>query len=135
MKSLSFEVVMGSDETFLSGLDLDNMSQSPAYEPGILYTLFDLPSNVGAFGFRIFGSCLDDSKCWCQVSEHTCSRDDGVSLGIESCHLTVLSVIASGVHHAMQCRLQSMLNFSPHRQVLLCVCMQTCLRTCILLGF
>ena len=34
------------------------------------------------------------------VSEHTCSRDDGVSLGLESCHPTVLAVIASGVHHS-----------------------------------
>ena len=36
-------------------------------------------------------------------SEHTCSRDDGVSPGIESCHLTVLSVSASGVHRSPSC--------------------------------
>ena len=56
----------------------------------------------------IFGPCLDDSKCKSQfyLAEHTGSRDDGVSLGIESYHPTVLAAIASGVHHSSQCDLQ-----------------------------
>ena len=51
----------------------------------------------------IFGSCLDDSQSRTKrnpFSEHTRSRDDAVSFGMKYCHPTVLSVIASGVHHS-----------------------------------
>ena len=44
-------------------------------------------------------------------SEHTSSREDGVSLGIVSCHPAVFSVTASGDHHSLACESQSMLNF------------------------
>ena len=42
-------------------------------------------------------------------SEFSCSRDDGISLRIVSCHPTVLSAIASGVHHTLGCELQQLL--------------------------
>ena len=44
--------------------------------------------------------------------EHTGSRDLEVSLGIGSCRLTEFSVTASVVHHAMECEMKQMLNFS-----------------------
>ena len=50
---------------------------------------------------------------WLQVqvpistfSEHTCSRDYGVSIGIVSCHPIEVSVVASVVHHSMEYELQ-----------------------------
>ena len=43
-------------------------------------------------------------------SECTCSQDGGVSLRFASCHPTVLRVIASVVHHPMECEQQSTLN-------------------------
>ena len=48
--------------------------------------------------FRILSERLQVSVTMFPFSEHTCSRGDGVSLGIESCHPTVLSVIASVIH-------------------------------------
>ena len=45
-------------------------------------------------------------------SEDTCSRGEGVSPRIESCHLAVLSVIASGVHRGSPyCKLRQLLVF------------------------
>ena len=50
-------------------------------------------------------------------SEHTCSRDDGVSLGIASCHPTEIFVIASGVYLSRGCGLQSLLTCFCHQQI------------------
>ena len=44
-------------------------------------------------------------------SDHGCSRDGEVALGIGSCHPSEFSVIASGVHHLLGCRLQQLLCF------------------------
>ena len=44
--------------------------------------------------------------------ERNCSGEDEVSLGSGFCHLTEFSVVASVVHHSMECEKQSMLNFS-----------------------
>ena len=44
------------------------------------------------------------------ISEHSCSRDDEVALGIGSCHPTEFSEIASDPHHLPGCRLQQLLN-------------------------
>ena len=49
-------------------------------------------------------------------SERVCSREGEVSLGIESCHPTEASVIASGVH-SLECELQQLLIYSFHQQV------------------
>ena len=81
----------------------------------------------------ILRSGLDDSKCTSQflLREHTCSRDDEVSLSIGSCHPTEFSVFVPVVHHSMECEWQSMLNVSFHQQVFVCVGMHTCLCICI----
>ena len=66
----------------------------------------------------IFGSCLHDSKCGSQFllfQKHTCSREDGVSLGIGSCHPTESFVFAFLFSSA---------------SLYVCLCAQ-CLRICI----
>ena len=154
LDSLPFEVLTGGDATVLPGLGLKNCSWFSEYEPGVLFTFWfkiqadwcpchfahgpldGSSSNVGAFGFRRFSDPVRMTPSVCPnfsffFSERTCSRDDGVSLGIVSCHPTVLSATASGVHHSLKCELQQMPHFSfSSADLAVCVCKHTCLRTC-----
>ena len=57
----------------------------------------------------MLGSGLDDSECSSQFfpfENVVCSRDDEVSLGIGSCHLTEISVFANVVRHSKECEFQ-----------------------------
>ena len=94
----------------------------------------DHSPNVGAFGFLWF---LD--YVWMTPSagpnsyffEHNCSRDDGVRLGIESCHPTILSLYSRTlfiIRRNVNCNSCCIFLFIS---IFSCVCTHTCLRNCI----
>ena len=121
MHSLSFDGVTSGEETLLAGLDLKKLRQFFEQEPGTLHTLLckiqaafssmlkvhsiDLASNAGAIGF-----------CWFEIQSGW--------LPSVCVHVSLLKTI----HCTWNVNCNWCWNFSFHQQVLLCVCMHTCLR-------